>query len=65
MLGARLKIYYATQTETRPPQFKLFVNNAELFRKEIVRAIEKILQKRLDMEGIPLNLAIEGKKKSS
>ena len=31
LLGEKLKIYYATQIETVPPRFKIFVNNADLF----------------------------------
>jgi GTP-binding protein len=62
-LGDRLKIYYITQTENRPPKFRLFVNNPDLFRKDVLRSIEKSLQSSLDMAGIPIVLLLEGKKK--
>ncbi len=61
-LGDRLKIYYITQTESMPPKFRLFVNNAELFRKDVVRHLEKALQANLDLKGIPVVLMLEGRK---
>jgi predicted GTPase len=39
------------------------VNNAELFRKDIVRFIEKALKEKFGLEGIPLLIEIEGRKK--
>ncbi len=62
-LQSTIRIYYATQTESMPPRFKLFVNNPEHFRKDIVRYFEKSLQKELGLEGIPIEIQIEGKKK--
>ena len=62
-LGGRLKIYYLTQTGVKPPRFKLFVNNPELFRKDLLRHIEKALQRRLELNGIPIEISIEGKKR--
>ena len=62
-LQSTIRIYYATQTDTVPPRFKLFVNNPAHFRKDIVRYFEKSLQKELDLKGIPIVISIEGKKK--
>jgi GTPase len=62
-LQSSIRIYYATQTDTVPPRFKLFVNNPALFRKDIVRYFEKSLQKELDLKGIPIVISIEGKKR--
>jgi GTP-binding protein len=62
-LGGRLKIYYLTQTGVKPPRFKLFVNNPELFRKDLLRHIEKALQRKLELHGIPIEISIEGKKR--
>ncbi len=64
LLGEKLKIYYATQIETVPPRFKLFVNNADLFRKDVLRYLQKFLQKELDIKGVPVLIYIEGRKKS-
>ena len=62
-LGGKLRVYYGTQIETVPPQFKLFVNNAELFKRDIVRYFEKEIQKEFDLNGIPVIIHIEGKPK--
>ena len=63
-LGEKIKVYYAVQVETTPPQFKFFVNNADFFKKDIVRYFEKELQKALDLKGIPITINIEGKKRN-
>jgi len=62
-LGETLKIYYITQTESRPPRFKIFVNRPELFRQDVIRFLEKELQAQLGAIGIPVVLTIEGKKR--
>ncbi|MCL1833660.1 MAG: ribosome biogenesis GTPase Der [Leptospirales bacterium] len=62
-LGEKIKIYYAVQIDTTPPQFKFFVNNADFFKKDIIRYFEKELQKAFQLEGIPIIIHIEGKKK--
>ncbi|MFH0975625.1 MAG: ribosome biogenesis GTPase Der [Spirochaetota bacterium] len=64
ILGEKCKIYYATQIETVPPKFKLFVNNAEFFKKDIIRFLQKLLQKELDIKGVPVVIYLEGKKKN-
>jgi len=60
-LGETIKIYYAAQINTVPPQFKFFVNNASLFKKDIIRYFEKSLQQRFDLEGLPVIIQLEGK----
>jgi GTP-binding protein len=62
-LGETIKIYYAAQINTVPPQFKFFVNNASLFKKDIIRYFEKSLQQRFDLEGLPVIIQLEGKKR--
>ncbi len=62
-LGSRLRVYYAVQTDTIPPRFRFFVNNPELFRREIIRYFEKNLQNELDLKGIPIVIHVEGKKR--
>lgn len=62
-LGEKIRVYYAVQIDTVPPQFKFFVNNAEFFRKDVVRYFEKALQKAFDLEGLPVIIHIEGKKR--
>ncbi|MFW5862800.1 MAG: ribosome biogenesis GTPase Der [Spirochaetota bacterium] len=63
LLGDTLKIYYATQVDTVPPHIKLFVNNPELFKRDVKRFIEKTLQEKLNWKGIPVVLSLEGKKR--
>ena len=62
-LGGRIKVFYATQTHTIPPQFIFFVNNPELFKKDVIRYFEKLLQEELDVKGVPIIIHIEGRKK--
>ncbi len=62
-LGGRLKIYYITQTSSDPPHFKVFVNNPELFRRDVVRHLEKALQASFDLKGVPLVLSLEGRRR--
>lgn len=62
-LGADLKVYYATQIDTVPPQFKLFVNNEKKFRPDVMRFFQKEFQRLLDIHGIPVLIKIEGKPK--
>ena len=62
-LGHKIRIYYATQIDTIPPQFKFFVNNTSFFRKDIIRYFEKGLQQEFDLKGIPVIIHLEGKKR--
>jgi GTP-binding protein len=64
LLGDRLKIYYVTQTGSRPPRFRLFVNRPELFRKDVMRFLEKTLARNLEISGVPIMLSVEGRKRS-
>ncbi|HPS58149.1 MAG TPA: ribosome biogenesis GTPase Der [Spirochaetota bacterium] len=60
-LNEKLKVYYAVQVESVPPQFKLFVNHAEYFKKDVVRYFEKALKDAFDLEGLPVYIQIQGK----
>ncbi|MBN1500710.1 MAG: ribosome biogenesis GTPase Der [Spirochaetes bacterium] len=60
-LGRDLKIYYATQVDTIPPQFKFFVNDAKIFKEDVIRFFQKELQKIMNLKGIPIVIKIEGK----
>jgi GTP-binding protein len=61
--GSKYKVYYGTQIDTIPPQFKLFVNNADLFRSDVIRFFEKEFQRMMDLKGVPIIIKIEGKDK--
>lgn len=62
-LGTDMKVYYATQVDTVPPQFKLFVNNEKHFRQDAIRFFQKEFQRLLGIHGIPVVIKLEGKKK--
>ena len=63
-MGEKLKVLYATQVDARPPTFKIFVNNPQLFNKSIVRFLEKYLKRALELEGIPIVLKLDKKSKA-
>jgi GTP-binding protein len=62
LLGNSIKIFYATQTGSAPPKFRLFTNNPEsLKRKDILRYFEKIFKQEFRLEGILVAFEIEGR----
>lgn len=52
--GKRLKIYYATQVDVKPPTFVLFVNDKELAHFSYVRYLENQIRKNFNFEGTPI-----------
>ena len=56
--GLRLKILYVTQFAVKPPRFRLFVNNPELFHFSYKRYVENQLRKAFGFEGSPIRLDI-------
>jgi ABC-type transport system involved in multi-copper enzyme maturation permease subunit len=56
--GNRLKILYATQVSVKPPKFRLFVNNPELFHFSYKRYVENQLRKAFGFEGTSIWLDI-------
>jgi GTP-binding protein len=63
-LNEKLRVYYAVQLESIPPQFKLFVNNAEYFKKDVIRYFEKALKEAFGLHGLPIFIQIEGKNRN-
>ena len=59
--GKRLKIYYMTQTSTRPPSFVIFCNSEELFHFSYQRYIENCLRSTFGFAGTPIKLIIRQK----
>jgi GTP-binding protein len=59
--GRRLKIYYMTQTGTKPPVFVLFVNDAELFHFSYQRYIENRLRETFGFAGTPIRFVIKNR----
>ena len=62
-MGEKLKVLYATQVDSNPPTFKMFVNKPTLFNRSIMRFLEKYIKRALELEGIPIVLKIDKKSK--
>ncbi|MDD4796590.1 MAG: ribosome biogenesis GTPase Der [Eubacteriales bacterium] len=62
--GRRLRIYYSTQVGQQPPEFLLFVNNAELMRDSYRRYLENHLRKTFDFTGTPLVVTCRNRKEN-
>ena len=56
--GRRLKIFYMTQSSTRPPTFVCFVNRKDLFHFSYQRYIENQIRETFGLEGTPIRLTI-------
>ena len=52
--GKRLKIYFSSQTGTKPPKFTLRVNNKGLVHFSYERYLENKLRENFDLEGTPI-----------
>ncbi len=59
--GKRLKIYYCTQSDIKPPTFILFVNNAELAHYSYVRYIENQIRAKFGFVGTPIKFIVRQK----
>lgn len=56
--GKRLKIKYATQLSTNPPNFILFVNETALMHFSYKRYLENCLRKAYDFSGTPIKITV-------
>lgn len=54
--GHFLKLFYATQEETAPPTFVLFVNRKEIFSTPYAKYLAGVLRKNFGYEGCPIVL---------
>ncbi len=59
--GRRLKILYATQPETNPPKFVIFVNDEKLVHFSYRRYLENSLRKAFDFSCTPIKLIFNSK----
>ncbi len=59
--GRRLKIYYMTQVDVKPPHFVIFCNDARLFHFSYQRYLENQLRAVFGLEGTPIRLTIRQK----
>ncbi|HWR38045.1 MAG TPA: ribosome biogenesis GTPase Der [Patescibacteria group bacterium] len=60
--GRRLKIYFTTQPEVKPPTFVFFVNEPEIMHFSYLRYLENKLREAFGFEGTPLKLVVRGRK---
>lgn len=60
--GRRLKVLYATQPETNPPHFVIFVNDDKLLHFSYRRYLENSLRKAFDFSGTPIKLTFNSRK---
>ncbi|HWS30297.1 MAG TPA: ribosome biogenesis GTPase Der [Clostridia bacterium] len=56
--GRRLKIYYATQTDIKPPTFVLFVNEPEIMHFSYKRYLENYFRKSFNFTATPLRILV-------
>ena len=56
--GKRLKIYYITQSSTKPPTFVSFVNKKDLFHFSYQRYIENQIRETFGLEGTPIRMYV-------
>lgn len=59
--GRRFRVYYATQTSTRPFRIKLFCNREEKLTEQYRRYLEAGVVKEFDLAGCPVFFDLVGK----
>ena len=59
--GRRLKIYYMTQADIRPPHFICFCNDDRLFHFSYQRYLENQIRSTFGLEGTPVRMTIRQK----
>ena len=59
--GNRLKLSYATQEDTKPPSFVLFVNNEKHMHFSYLRYLENRIRENFDFTGTPLKFILRKK----
>ena len=59
--GRRFRVYYATQTGTRPFRIKLFCNREEKLTEQYRRYLEAGVVKEFDLAGCPIFFDLVGK----
>jgi GTP-binding protein len=61
--GGSGKIYYATQTRTKPPTFTLFVNKASYFPRSYIRYLNNEVRKLFTFEGTTITISLKSKER--
>src|SRR5205085_10636906 len=50
----RLNLLYATQYATRPPRFRIVVNDRSLVTRDYAYYVENQVRRRFELEGVPV-----------
>jgi GTPase len=61
--GKRFKIYYATQTGTRPFRFRIYCNREEKLTEQYRRYLEAGVVKEFKLDGCPMYFELVGKER--
>ena len=59
--GKRLKIYYVTEEDTKPPKFTFFVNSKNLIHFSYYRYLENKLRENIELTGTPIILKFKNR----
>ncbi len=62
--GRRLRLFYMTQVDIKPPTFVLFVNSAKLMHYSYTRYIENKIREAFGFSGTPVRFIIKERKES-
>ena len=54
--GKRLNLLYGSQVRTRPPRFRLHVNDPSLVTRDYGYWVENELRRRFELEGVPVSI---------
>jgi GTPase len=54
--GRRLKLLYGTQTATRPPRLRVFVNDPRLVTRDYGYWVENELRAKFELQGVPVSI---------
>ena len=54
--GKRLNLLYGTQTRTRPPRFRIFVNDPGLVTRDYGYWVENEMRDHFGLEGVPVSI---------
>jgi GTP-binding protein len=57
-------VRYATQADTRPPTFVLFVNDKKNFNKDYIRYLENRLREEFPFKEIPVRIVLKDREMS-
>jgi GTP-binding protein len=61
--GGTGKVYYATQTGTKPPTFTFFVNKASYFPRSYIRYINNGMRKIFTFDGTAITISLKSKER--